>query len=237
MTDPFANVDTQIVTKFSMVRAQTDRVLAAYRENIALPEVSIADRTKPYEPVVVGEDGQPMTFERRQQLMKGKPTMVDERGRVRQDLNYRDLFADEITPEPLGATGMKHKPPVRLVRPRELQLEGAPKEAYVSKCVFSAPVDCFESLVSEAYRCQQAVLGRHGRVTSVRCSEAAGRLVQLWRTGNLPETAPSVFFGVPRREADLQNEIRFYPDPLVSDEYAAIFLPPDAVAGIAGIPE
>lgn len=102
-----------------------DRAIMAYRNNIAAPDIAIADRTVPYVPVVLGEDGQELTPERRAQLMResGAKPMFNERGKLRPGLDYRQSFDRVIDTEELGRSAVNARPGYRVVRPREIELE------------------------------------------------------------------------------------------------------------------
>jgi len=112
------------VMSYSARERAKDRVIAAYRENILLPEVALADRFAPEEiPPALGEDGEELTYERRVELMQkaGVKPMIDENGkRVKQD--YVALTTGVVKSEQLGASSTKFRRPVRLVQARDAEL-------------------------------------------------------------------------------------------------------------------
>lgn len=121
MSDPFARLLDQTLgahIKQEVSSPRREQAIAAYRQGIALPDVSIADRFSPYEPLVIGSDGQLMTTERRRKLMEGKPTMCDEHGKIRTDLDYRKMHWD-VEEEPLGESAVKNRPGIRVAPVRE----------------------------------------------------------------------------------------------------------------------
>ncbi len=61
-------------------------------QGLASPELAIADQRVGFVPKVVGEDGEAMTFERRQQLMAGRPTLVQ----VAEEMKKTGKTADEV---------------------------------------------------------------------------------------------------------------------------------------------
>lgn len=130
MVDPFFNGGGEIVSggsvgvvrRISMVQLQKEKAISAYRRNIALPDVHIADRDEEYVPKVVGEDGEELTIERRRQLMAGKKPMFDSKGEETQEV-YTDKFDEDIEAEPLGKTAVENRPGIRVVRPRELEIK------------------------------------------------------------------------------------------------------------------
>jgi len=101
-----------------------ERIVSAYRQNVALPDVHIADRESEFEPVVVAEDGEELTPERRVQLMReaGVKPMFDEQGKPT-DQTYLGVFDDLIDQERMGKTAEENRPGYRVVQPRELELE------------------------------------------------------------------------------------------------------------------
>ncbi len=74
-------------------------------------------------PKIVGEDGEELTIERRRELMAGKKPMCDENGELRSDENYTEQFDDDIEQERLGKTAEENRPGMRIVQPRELELQ------------------------------------------------------------------------------------------------------------------
>jgi len=121
MSDPFARMFDNLAgehRKVSAVDMQRDRAISAYRQNIALPDVWIADRDAAYEAKVVGEDGNEMTLERRQELMRGTKPCIDETGRLRKDVDYRTEEWD-IGTERLGDSAVKNRPGIRMATFKE----------------------------------------------------------------------------------------------------------------------
>ncbi len=121
VVDPTGSVIEQRV---SVARLSTERALAAYRQNIAMPDVHIADRTVAFVPVILGEDGQELTPERRRQLMaeaRVRP-MFDVFGEPTGE-QYTGAFNTVIAQERLGESAERNRPPIRIVQPRELEVE------------------------------------------------------------------------------------------------------------------
>ena len=118
---------TAIERTVRMSQLKREKAVTAYRNNIALPDVHIADRTKDFVPLIVGDDGQPLTEERRRQLMKeaGVKPMFDENGQPT-DQTYltggESAFDKVIGTERLGETAEASRPGMRVVQPRELEL-------------------------------------------------------------------------------------------------------------------
>jgi hypothetical protein len=126
MTDPFFNGGGDcfigvpgLVVRMSQARIAADKAISAYRNNIARPDLHVADRFQPLDVKVLAEDGQELTLERRQKLMEGKPTMIDENGNIR-NVNYVELFEGEIESERLGKSAEDNRPGYRIARPKEL---------------------------------------------------------------------------------------------------------------------
>jgi len=79
----FFDVGSALVRHINASELSMERIVSAYRQNVALPDVHIADRESEFEPVVVAEDGEELTPERRVQLMReaGVKPMFDEQGK------------------------------------------------------------------------------------------------------------------------------------------------------------
>ncbi len=131
MPDPFFNgggdivhgAATKAVHSINVAQMKAEKAISAYRHNIALPDVHIADRNEEFVPKIVGEDGEELTIERRRELMAGKKPMCDENGELRSDENYTEQFDDDIEQERLGKTAEENRPGMRIVQPRELELQ------------------------------------------------------------------------------------------------------------------
>lgn len=117
-TDPLM----AIVQSFNVEQVRRTRAINAYRQNIALPDVYIADKDVPLNIKVLGEDGQELTPEMRKKRMEGKQTYIDPATNRIRDINFGAQFAGEIKPEPLGESAVKNRPPIRQIVPRELEL-------------------------------------------------------------------------------------------------------------------
>jgi len=140
MSDPFSNTggssfgnseEVPLIHTVSPSREASERAISAYRHNIALPDVHVADRHQEYVPVVVGEDGQELTPERRRQLMEqaGVQPMFDEHGKptgqtyvVMGDEGASSPFDEHIEPERIGLSAERNRPNPRVVRPREFDI-------------------------------------------------------------------------------------------------------------------
>lgn len=132
MTDPFANsaglapiTGQGIEQSINVRQMQRQRAIDAYRNNIALPDVHIADRNDRTPPRVVAEDGEELTPERRAQLMReaGVRPMFSEDGKATDQEYDGHEFDGVVETERLGKTAEENRGPVRVVQPRELQIE------------------------------------------------------------------------------------------------------------------
>lgn len=127
MKDPFFNGGGDFLTSGSFVsriniqQERRQQMISHYKNDLAVPGLHIVDKDVEFVPVIIGEDGQEMTYERRKELMKGKPTMFDKDGN-RVDFDYRDAF--EIDTEPIGTSTQKaaEAEGYRIVKARELEL-------------------------------------------------------------------------------------------------------------------
>ena len=116
MSDPFYSgggllggfLETTEV-RMSTHRQQAERDIAAYRNNIAVAGVAIADRTRQAPIDVVGQDGQAITLEMRHTLAEA----------MRRGASDEELDALQ-KPEPLGQAAQERLPGNRVVRPRAL---------------------------------------------------------------------------------------------------------------------
>lgn len=124
MADPFATLKPLINT--AEVRySKTNATLDLWRQaNIALPDLHIIDHNQV--PPVLGEDGEVMTFERRQELMKGRKPLFetanpeDHTQAKLVDVDFIKQFDDAITSEQLGASAVACRPQgLRVIPPRE----------------------------------------------------------------------------------------------------------------------
>lgn len=115
MSDPFYTggqllgglSGAEIVMNTPSQRAAHD--VNAYRNNVAPAGLAIADRRDRTPIAVLGQDGQELTLERRQQIMNA----------IREGADEEQL--DELcTAEKLGESAQKHLPGTRFVQPREL---------------------------------------------------------------------------------------------------------------------
>jgi len=114
MTDPFAILRSPIAEVRQM---SCNRTLDLWRQsNIALPDLHVIDRSDTTIPKSVGEDGQEMTFERRQQLMAGKTPMFtasDPSNHATAQFSgasYTLAFEMDIAQEPLGESAIANRP-------------------------------------------------------------------------------------------------------------------------------
>jgi hypothetical protein len=125
MTDPFATLKP--LTHTAEVRYQaSNQSLELWRQaNIALPDLYVIDRADTKPPPCLGEDGQEMTFERRQQLMAGKKPMFE--AADPNDMTtakftraeYTHAFDNDIQPEKLGESAIKNRPKgLRIFKPQ-----------------------------------------------------------------------------------------------------------------------
>lgn len=113
--------DIASIVQIGAVQAAKERALAAFRQNIALPDVHVADRTREFVPVVVGQDGAPMTAERRAEMMKaaGVKPMFDETGKATGQ-DYSTGFDKVIEVERIGESAERNRHQIRVVQTKEL---------------------------------------------------------------------------------------------------------------------
>lgn len=111
------------------------RGIDAYRHNILLKGMYLADKDNPAEvPPPVGDDGKPLTDEKRRELAARRALYDPETfGKKEPVLGYdRDLQDHQV--EEIGASGEKilqAQPDMKIVLPKELKLapEGTDEEA------------------------------------------------------------------------------------------------------------
>jgi hypothetical protein len=113
--------DIASVVQIGAVQAAKERALAAFRQNIALPDVHVADRTKPFVPMIVGQDGAPITPERRAEMMRaaGVKPMFDENGKATNQ-RYTESFDGVIEVERIGESAERNRHQIRVVQTKEL---------------------------------------------------------------------------------------------------------------------
>jgi hypothetical protein len=125
MSDPFAQFfgksgNSAYYRYVSASQIATQKAIENYKAGIATPDVYIADRTKEYIPTILAEDGKPLTLERRKELMAGKPTQfIDNK---LSETDYTALFDKDIEPERIGKSAEKARPPIRIVKAKELDI-------------------------------------------------------------------------------------------------------------------
>jgi hypothetical protein len=129
MSDPLGRASVPLVpssnmeSRIDIVRLRRERSIAALKNSLVLPDVWIADRSDCSQPVVLGEDGKEMTFERRQEMMRGKqPMFMDGKAT---ETDYRAAFDQDIVPEPLGSSAVKNRPGMRILPTKDMEI--APK--------------------------------------------------------------------------------------------------------------
>jgi hypothetical protein len=143
MSDPFASIfgargnHAGIIHEIRIGQHQEarQRAIEAYRAGIALPDVHIADRTDTSQVIkVVGEDGQEMTMERRRELMEksGKRPMFNPDGTPTGEV-YTNAFDPLVEPERFGKSAEENRPPIRIVKPRELDITAVIQEVEARK--------------------------------------------------------------------------------------------------------
>lgn len=143
MSDPFASIFgakgnfAGVIHEIRISAHQQARQQAidAYKAGIALPDVHIADRTKPIGPLkVVGEDGQEMTVERRRQLMEaaGKRPMFNPDGTPTGEV-YTNAFDKVVEPERFGKSAEENRHTMRVVKPVELDILKVVQEVETSR--------------------------------------------------------------------------------------------------------
>lgn len=248
--------DRGVELRMTVQRAQLqrERAIAAYKRNIALEDVHIADhRSDTPEPEIVGEDGEPMTWERRCELMRDKETMVDEHGRVRgydeeaEPIDYTHSFDDAIETETLGESSIRSWQGIRVIQPRELEIafevgenfgekrEEAENDAMVA-CIFTTGRSAithehaFRKYFHEAI--SKILRETKYPVTEIWLSGPGGNILSKWGVFSLNEEEndlePYIYYGARVRVDDsLKNEVRLIVDekhPSRPRIYASLFL-------------
>jgi len=130
MTDPFKLLQPDKAPQAIIRQAQHEQSsgsLGMWRNcHIALPDIHIIDVDQVIKPPVA-DDGKELTFERRQELMKGKKTFFELQGeqwaaRLSGE-TYNDKFT-EIQPEVVGKSAEAAKPKASTYAPpREAKIE------------------------------------------------------------------------------------------------------------------
>lgn len=133
MSDPFANFLGTRGTGTAEVRITSDNeqrratVIAAYRNRIALPDLTIVNRKEAIGPIkVLDETGQELTPERWAELTKDRPKFtdcIDDKGDLIPGANLQELIKP-VEAEVLGTSAVKNYHPIRVVTPIEFD-EGA----------------------------------------------------------------------------------------------------------------
>lgn len=255
MADPFSFLSKGGSTPSGHVRHVTNQrreaVISAYRHNIALPELHIADRDKPFVPVIVGEDGQEMSPERRAEMMKNKTPMIDENRRVRgidpeaELVDYTEQFEGDIERERWGKSAEENRPGMRIVRPKQLRiqleveaLEGL-EDTYVPEvdgvpCVYTTTfvgIRDIRGLREHVFRGKAALL-RNDVSTGLAVVYASEDVLDiidemLDHTFNWRDSMRA--YGAPIHvDSSLRNELRLASDPAIQPQmYASIFIAKD----------
>lgn len=114
MVDPLRQFASPVPSANHARHEQEQRWIAAYRENILLPDVTLADRkAPPFISGIVDETGEELTYERRMELAQQR-TLKDPG-------DYRTMeFADQAVkpPEGIGASTQRLMPKaIRVVQP------------------------------------------------------------------------------------------------------------------------
>lgn len=166
MSDPFTNSGGSIcggggiaaTDTISAVRLARENAISAYRNNIALPDVHVADREEEFVPLVVGEDGQELTLERRRQLMEEAQVapMFDSDGKSTGQL-YTGVFDDVVTPERLGKTAEANRHGYRFVQPRELEIlfEGTVSDKQLKTTTVGGAIEVYSNLQQPAVNAEE----------------------------------------------------------------------------------
>lgn len=215
---------------------------------LATPDLHVANRATGFVPRIVGEDGQEMTMARRQELMKGKPTMADlaATGVDPMDVGqYTTLFDKDIELEEMGASAIANRRGFQRVVTQELELpnellarQGLPGEIRdVTLCCYSAPyvrdAQTFWSELGVAILKIRALGPLDLAPEQVLMSQAAHALVGAWYKQMHP--VQSLWSGVgdllmnmPVYQVDrLTNELRVCATssrPELSGRYASLFI-------------
>lgn len=208
MVDPREYDTNAIVQKIGITQMATQRAISAYRNNILLPDVHQA-RLGDMTPVEsVGEDGQPMTPERRRQLMEGKKPWIEN-----PQMDRRNLLSEEELPtEELGLAEIARRKGIRRVTPVELT-EELMAQRQPADCAWTSGSDAgydLAHIVRYVMEAKQAI-EKKGRMIDclVMSREAAKTIDYLVRiTGDL-QTTPILqgmsFVGVHVRLDDAQE--------------------------------
>lgn len=261
MKDVFTNSGGDVVSqgipgfvvRMSQHQLAADKAIGAYKRNIATPDVHIADRSKSFVPVVLGEDGEEMTFERRQQLMVGKQPMFDENGEplgysgdpLDGAEDYRGQFDGDIESERLGESAENNRGGYQAIQPKELELPFEVDEDTLEAatgaviheakdevgCVYTTGVGVVKSLpdfnryLFEGFKRLTKETGL--RATHIYVSEVALKILKEWCEAVGTEFAGESIFGCMVVIDNSAKEcIRVLCDPLqtVQPAYASMFL-------------
>jgi len=130
MTDPFKLLQPDKAPQAIVRQAQHEQSsgsLGMWRNcHIALPDLHVIDPNQVIKPAVA-DDGQELTFERRQELMKGKKTFFeqseDQANAPLSGETYHDKFT-EVEPERWGKSAEDARPKgMKIVMPKEAKIE------------------------------------------------------------------------------------------------------------------
>ena len=177
MVDPRQLNIVEVVQRCSQSQLQRDRAISAYRNNIALPDVHIASvgDTKPVD--IVSQDGKPLTFERRQQLMQGKTAFIDSPDTDRRKEWETEAIVDEV----LGMSDIVRRPPLRKVTPLEMT-EELMAQRELSECLWSSGSDACATADELFRKMEEALQGlaQHGYGPARVCLSSAGADTIAW---------------------------------------------------------
>ncbi len=235
-----------------MVQYQKARVIEAYRNNVALPELSIADHRviKPID--AVGEDGQAMTWERRVALAQGRPVGTKMTGAgidLRDDVDFRVVRDNDLTPESYGASADARKPQIRVVRPQGFTVAaeidiGVPSDLEPATfarmpCCWSTGQDLVGNRDELQKYCFQAVEAIKALCQGLPPTEVHTAKATMFALEGLTTRQPMLppegvqFLGFPVKYTEsLRNELRFYANNQcggVPRIYASVFVHRDLV--------
>lgn len=137
MIDPRQADVNAIVQNVGIAQIRRENAINAYRHNIAMPDVHIAQLGDSSPVDTVGQDGQVLTFEMRQKLMEGKTPWVEDPECDRRELHSEEEVADE---KRLGEAEIARRPGLRRVTPVELTDE-LMAQRQPATCVWSSGSD------------------------------------------------------------------------------------------------
>lgn len=240
MGDPFANPGGELVGgllgptiehQIRMNQIKKAKAIEAYRNNLALPDVHVAEHwewAKPLEPKVVGDDGEELTLEKRRQIMADKRKAV-ENGDLVQGVDYTEAFDEDIGQERLGEAAENNREGIRVVRP--IDEDSPTPENKMAECLYTSGHDAVidsPTLSNHTKYAMKAIidasLERRARVHQVSMSHQTLKLIERM----LKQDGIHRYWGSDIKVNDkLGNVIRFEANPYypeTANKYSVVFV-------------